>query len=535
MERVRFRTILRAASLALILAVSGWALLPPPAERDTPGSGQRSHGGDVRYVIRVSPGPQYMPGSAPFGIGEPLRGLNDVIQDFEARFPDTRVEVLTVPGVREYLVPLLSSGQAPDIINVNVEDVWVDVQKNWYVPLDAFLEAPNEFIREQGDPAAPGHDQWWDMFKYQAISRGKAAPDGKNYCLSYDMIETGIFYNKTIFREVGVDVPEDWEAFLVVLRKLKEAGHTPLLMHADLFNDWSVDLFFDQLYYDLLPGIDLYQDPTREPYLEGYLDDFEVAFLFQQGFFTQRDPRYMEIWRIMKEMRQYTNQNIATVDLTREFVTRKAAMVWNTSWFLYRLQADRQLGFDWGVFYMPQFTKKTTPFASETPMCVIGGASVQFEVTSSALSDTPQDMPFEARIENSERLKRVMQFLQFLCVPEQYVRIVNEYEGFLPNIVGVPVGATLKPFEEILDRRYTTTKWTYTFDLKFNEIQRRCIELYLNGGINLEEFMDWQVSNIVNGVDNLLFRKKFDADQLQRAWDEKAPIRAGMEGLPHVE
>lgn len=535
MKRVSFRTILRAGSLALILAVSVWALLPPASDRETPGSGRRIYGDEVRFVIKVSPGPQYMPGSAPFGIGEPLRGLSDVIEDFERRFPDTRIEVLTVPGVREYLVSLLSSGQAPDIINVNVEDVWIDVQKNWYVPLDSFLEAPNEFIREQGDPDAPGYRQWWDMFKYQAISRGKAAPDGKNYCLSYDMVETGVFYNKTIFREVGVEVPANWDEFMVMLRKLKDAGHTPLLMHSELFNDWCTDLFFDQLYYAILPGIDLYQDPSREPYLQGYLDDFEISFLFRKGFFTKDDPRYMEVWRIMKELRQYTNQNIATVDLTREFVTRKAAMVWNSSPFLYRLKADRHLGFDWGVFYLPQFTKNTSPYASETPMCVIGGAAVQFEVTNSAVSDTPPEMPFEERVAASERLRRVIQFLQFLCIPEQYVRIVNEYECFLPNIVGVPVAPALKPFEEILERRYTTTKWVFTFDLKFAEIQRRLIELYLNGGISIDGFMDWQTSNIAYGADNLFFRRKFDVDELQRVWEEKAPLRAGMEGLPDAD
>ena len=29
--------------------------------------------------------------------------------------------------------------------------------------------------------------------------RGKAAPDGGIYCISFDMVETGIFYNKTKF------------------------------------------------------------------------------------------------------------------------------------------------------------------------------------------------------------------------------------------------------------------------------------------------------------------------------------------------
>jgi ABC-type glycerol-3-phosphate transport system substrate-binding protein len=518
--------------MALILGVAVWALLPPAVDDSAPAPSASAEKGKVKYVIKISPGPQYMPDSVPYGIGAPLKGLSNVIRDFEARFPDTRIEVLTVPGVREYLVTQLSSGQAPDIINVNVEDVWVDVQKGWYVPLDPFLDGPNEFIREKGDPATPGYDHWWDMFKYQAISRGKAAPDGLNYCLSYDMVETGIFYNKKIFREVGVDVPKNWDEFIDVMKKIKAAGHTPMLMFTDAFSDWCTDLFFDQMYDCLLPGIDLFQDPTREPYLQGYLDDNEVYFLYHKGFFTRKDPRFVEIWKLMHEFRQYSNQNLATVDITRDFVMEKEAMVWTGCWLAYRLTADKALGFDWGVFYMPQFTKKTTKYACDTPMCVIGGAAVQFEVTNSAVSDTPADLPIAERARKSERVKRVMQFLEFLCVPENYSRIVNEYECFLPNIKGVPVKPALKPFESILERRYTTTKWVYTFDLRFNEIQRRMLELYLNNGINLDEYMDWWESNLKSATENLVVRKKLDLEPLQQAWDRLAPVRAKMEDLP---
>lgn len=538
MPESRIRGILRGLTLVLILAVAVWALMAPPEEGDhqddhpeTP----RASSSGVRFVIRMSPGPNYLPGTVPFGIGEPLRGLSDVIRDFEARFPDTRIELLTVPiTLREYLVTQLSSGQAPDIVNVNVEDVWVDIQKGWYVPLDPYLEAPNEFIRERGDPSQPGYEQWWDMFRYQAISRGKAAPDGLNYCLSFDMVETGIFYNKNIFREVGVEVPEDWDEFIEIMTKLKAAGHVPMLMVTDSFSDWCTDLFFDQLYYCLLPGIDLYQDPIREQYLQGYLDDNEVYYLYQQGFFTKEDPRITELWRLMYEFRQFANQNIVTVDLTRDFVMQKAAMLWMGSWMTYRMVADKSLGFDWGVFYLPPFTKKTTPYACETPMCVIGGAAAQFEVTNSAVSDTPAELPISERAKQSERLKRVIQFLQFMCVPENYERIVNEFECFLPNIVGVPTKPALKPFEEILERRYTTTKWVFTFDLRFNEIQRRMLELFLNDGIDLDAYMDWWESNLSAAAANLVVRKEIDLRPLEAEWGRLAPVRAGMEDLPDV-
>lgn len=538
MEKVNLRTILRSTLLALVLAASVWALWPPQdhaayVKKDSPQLTSTSqYRPGIKYVLKISPGQQYIPGASPMGIGEPIHGLADVLHDFEARFLDTRVEVVVTPLIREYLVTQLSSGNAPDIINVNVEDVWVDIQKHWYIPLDGFLESPNEFIREKGDTAAPGYDHWWDMFKYQAISRGKAAPDRLTYCLSYDMVETGIFYNKDAFRKVNAEVPRTWEELTDIMARLEQAGYTPLAMVSEQFNDWCTDLFFDQLYANILPAMDLYKDPVREPYLQGYLDDFELYFLFQKGFFTKNDTRYREIWRIMHDMHQYTSRNMITADLNRDFVTQKAAMVWNGSWFVYRLKADQKLGFDWGVFYLPSFTKETTPYASEKPMCVIGGSAVQFEVTNTSIQDTPESMPFDERIRQSGRLERVMQLLQFLCVPENYTRIVNEYECFVPNIVGVPTLPALKPFEDILQRDYTTTKWVFSFDLKFNEIQRRSIEMYLNDGISLDEFMDWQTANIQYATNNLKIRKGIDLPPLQKMWGELRPLRKTIKDLP---
>ena len=515
-------TVLRWASLSVILGVSVWLLWPETGDEVEEERRTR----DAKHVIRFSPGMSYMPGTSPFGIGAQLEGFRQIAREFEAIRPDTQIEFLNVPVVREYLVTQLSGGQAPDIINVNVEDVWVDIHKGWYVPLDPWLEAPNIFIREQGDPSQPGYDQWWDMFKYQAVSRGKAAPDGLNYCLTFDMIETGVYYNKNIFAEVGVDIPETWEEFIEIMGKIKEARYIPILMVIDNLNDWAVDLMFDQLYHEILPGIDLIQDPVREQYLEGYLDGEELTFLFQEkGFFSHEDNRYRELWRLLYEYRQYCNQNIATIDMIREFVTQQAAMIWNSSPLTYRLAADRELGFEWGVFYLPPMTRKTSPYASGVDMCVIGGSATQLEVTNRSFSDTGDPA-------TSERLVRVMEFLQFITVPENYDRVVNEYTCFLPNIIGVEPREALRPFAEILERRYTTTKWTFSFDLKFSEIQRRMLELYLNDGINLDEFMDWQVSNMDAATLNMLRRVEIDLDEMHEAWDRLAPVREDYFDLP---
>jgi raffinose/stachyose/melibiose transport system substrate-binding protein len=519
--------VLKLCAFAPVFLILSWVLWPEPVSLDEEDAPQATSEAapDIKHVLRVSCGHQYLPGTVPAGIGKELEGMDHVVDAFEARFPDTKVELVAVPIEREYLVTQLSSGNAPDILNVNVEDVWVDIQKGWYLPLDPYLEAPNPFIVEQGDPDAPGSNEWWDMFANQAISRGKAAPDGKNYCLSYDLVETGIFYNKDLFAEQGIEVPKTWEELLAIMGMLKENDIIPMIMYIDSFNDWCTDLLFDQLYYDLLPGIDLIQDPTREAYLEGYLDWDEIAFLFKKGFFTQKDPRYAELWRIMYEFRQYCARDLGNEHFMRDFTNQDGAMVWHFSGIVHRLENDPDLGFEWGVFYLPPLTKKTSKYASEDEMCVIGGAATQFEVTNSAFKDTGDPA-------TSERLQRVIAFLQFLCVPEQYEKVVNEYPCFAPNIVGVEALPPLQPFVDILEHRYTSTKWIFSFDLRFFEIQRRMLELYLNDGASQEEFLSWQVENIRAATENLLQRKDIDMATMQARWDELAPVRATMEDLP---
>ena len=529
------RRILKQLSLVIVLGVSGWLLIPEKEEGGGDGGevrGPAPSRRDTKYVIKVACGGAYQPGTQPHGLDLTLQGFTRVARAYEQRFPDTRIEILVVPAVREYLVTQLGSGQAPDIINVNVEDVWIDVQKGWYVPLDTYLEAPNPFVAELGDPELPGARQWWDMFIYQAISRGKAAPDNRNYCVTYDMVETGIYYNKTLFDELGLAVPETWEEFETVCGRIRAHGKLPLLMHLGAFHDWCTDLFFDQLYYPLLPGIDLVQDPVREKYLQGYLDWDEIAFLHGKGFFRSTDPRYRELWQLMRRLKEHTKDDLVSTDALREFVTQRAAMFWQSSAVTFRFAADPDLGFEWGVFYLPRFTKETSRFASGEPMCVIGGSASQFEVTNSALADTDPDLPMEERMARSERLKRVIGFLQFMCIPEQYEKIVNEYPCFMPNVHGVDVLPELEPFERILERRYTTTKWIFTFDLRFSEIQMRMLSLYLVDGIDLDEYLEWQDGNLAAAVANLRQRKEIDHERLERAWEAKAEVRAGMGELP---
>jgi raffinose/stachyose/melibiose transport system substrate-binding protein len=454
-------------------------------------------------------------------LGKPLQGLYKVAEKFEKLFPDTRIEFTEAPvGSREYLVTQLAAEQAPEILNVNVEDVWQDVQKGWYVALDDYLNAPNPFIPK----GKPGSKQWWDQFKYQAISRSKGAPDRKMYCISYDMIETGIFYNKDIFKRLGLQVPKDWPEFIQVEEKLKKAKLIPLLVDLSGIADWGMDLIWDQLYNEILPGIDVIKDPTRGSYMDFYLDWDEIAFLNSKGFFTRKDPRYVETFRELKKWRQYFPKNLGS-DMTKLFMKQEGAMWWTSSITVNRLVRDPEMKFEWGVFYLPPMPKSYNRFADGHDQEVIGGSGTQFEITNSAFDDTHNPA-------TSEKLKRSVAFLQFLCTPENSDLVVNEILAFLPNIVGSEPKPELLPFHEFLQRECAPTKWLYTFDLRFNEIYRRMLDLYLNDGINEDEFMQWMESNVRTASETVVRRKHLDLSPHEARWNELAPLRAGKAELP---
>lgn len=523
---------IRHVILCVILALGAWALWPPRdaarAARVGSGSDHDRRGGAaaaaaVKHVIRFHPGSMYLPGVVPENARRPVEGIARVGEKFEQLFPDTRVEFIGVPvRSREWLVSQLAAGQAPDVINVNVEDVWQDVQKNWYVALDDYLAAPNPFVRA----GEPGSDKWFDMFKYPVPTRGTTAPDGHMYCIPLDMVETGIYYNKDVFRRLNLSEPRDWSEFLALQQKLKSAGYVPLLVDRQCLADWGLDLAFYQMYGDLRELLDLNYDPRRGDYLHGYLDLDEILFLHRKGFFKPTDPRWREVFRVLKEWRPYMSKDLnASSDMFRSFATQRGAMYWMHSMVVPRLVRDPDRTFEFGIFYLPPISRSYSRFARGAEQCVIGGSGSQYNVTNSAYRDTGDPR-------TSERLKRVVAFLQFLTLPENCDAVVNEQIAMLPNIKGVEPHRELEPFDRFLRQRYAMTKWFFSFDLRFGEVLLRMLELYLNGGMSEAEFFARMERNLQAASETLVRRKSLDLERYEKVWAEREPLRRPVSELP---
>ncbi len=489
--------VVRSAIAAVLLLSAAWVIVDRyvPSKESLDGHGEPGAHGKHNIVMYAW---DYRPGFQPQGIGAPNTEIKRVAQEYMKLHPDVHIDFRVV-GVQgdategEWMKPQLMERIAPDIIGANTEVVWPDVDKGWWVSFEPYMARPNPYIPE----GQPGSEQWWDLFENAALTKAKRAPNGQLYSLSLDLVETGIFYNKDVFSKCGIDVPKgwqgprDWEEFLNIQRKIKKHGYIPLLMRIEWARDWAQDYLFDQLFHEIIAEIDKEKGPPdEEEYLQGYLFPKELCWLIKNGYFSPASRRYREVWRLMHQWRQLWNKDISNMDQYRLFIIQKAAMMWNGSWMIRRMKFDPLMKFDWGIFYLPPITKKTSRYACGAEPAVIGGAAVQYSVSNSAV--------------RKNQVEQAMDFLYYLTRPDNAERIIGEAGLFIPNIKGAKMSAGLEPFAEIIKHRYCTVKWIASFGTEFNDIHQRLIELYLGDGISLEEFLKKVDENMNREADDLL-------------------------------
>ncbi len=132
---------------------------------------------------------------------------DQAIKDTLATMPDyVTVEKITSSLERDaYAKQLLATDQFPDVLMaVTISDF---AQAGLLTPFDqAFID--ETFIMPDA-----------------------AKMDGKSWALPVGaQVIPLVYYNKAIFKEVGVEIPKTYEELVTVSQKLKDAGHTPILM-----------------------------------------------------------------------------------------------------------------------------------------------------------------------------------------------------------------------------------------------------------------------------------------------------------------
>lgn len=162
--------------------------------------------------------------------GQQRSAYLEQVKAFEQEFPSIKVNIKGVPSdkYKSNIENWLQAKRHSDVM------FWFSGERlNWFVsqglvsPLDQLWK--NNALSERITPAAQS-----------TVSIGS-----KKYGLPIHYYHWGIYYNRDVFNQYGLDAPRNWEEFIQICKTLKHNGVTPIALGSK--DTWPVASWFDYL------------------------------------------------------------------------------------------------------------------------------------------------------------------------------------------------------------------------------------------------------------------------------------------------
>lgn len=152
--------------------------------------------------------------------GEALEDFAEIIDEFEAENPDIRVVQNQVADSETLIRTLLVKDRTPDVITLNGNGNFGKLAE-----AGVFYDFSDEPVLQTINPGV--QDILADLGTYE----------GEVNSLGYVNNANGIIYNRAIFAEQGLEVPETWDELIALCQTLQERGITPFA--TSLAENWT--------------------------------------------------------------------------------------------------------------------------------------------------------------------------------------------------------------------------------------------------------------------------------------------------------
>ncbi|HRI55941.1 MAG TPA: extracellular solute-binding protein, partial [Anaerolineae bacterium] len=217
-----------------------------------------------------------------------------------------------------------------------------------------------------------------------------SAADGTPYGVPFIAVSHGIYYNKDLFKELGLSVPQTWEELLTTAQAIKDAGYIPF---ANASGDaWTIaEIVFMNLAPTFIGGYE-----GRQAYLNG-----ERCF---------NDEAMVNAFQAVADLGPFVPDGQAALtyyDSQQLFLMGQAAMWLGGSWDIPVFESEAP-DFEWGVFGIPAPEGQDQRY-------------VTFHLDAG--------MGVNAASPNKEAAKT---FLEWMATPEFAKLLANQLPGFFP-------------------------------------------------------------------------------------------------------
>lgn len=174
---------------------------------------------------------------------EAKESFDKLVDKFNSEQSKIEVTQVNPPDAETVLKTRLVKNDVPDIIALGATDTFSVLSQS-----HIFMEQTDQEMIDLINPS---------YLQMVTDTSGMDELTGIPYATNAN----GIMYNKTLFKEMGLDVPKTWDELLETAKKIKDAGKIPFyLTYKD---DWQASLSFNALALNL-EGIDFYIDRRED-------------------------------------------------------------------------------------------------------------------------------------------------------------------------------------------------------------------------------------------------------------------------------
>lgn len=263
---------------------------------------------------------------------------NEVVKMFEEAYPGVEVEMQISPSIGDVIRPQIVAGNVPDFIVMNDNDSTGLIAS--LIKEKALLDITDVFEGGGLDDETPLKEQVNDGI----LETAKCQPygDGKIYLAPFNSSPMGLVYNKTLFEEMGYELPETWDEFFALGDKAKEDGYA-LMTYAGIYPGYVESLLWPAL--ASATGIDNVQELSN--YVEGTFSTPEAMQVLENIAKIGTEGYLLEGTIALNHTQSQT-----------EMMMNKCLFIPNGNWMENEMaEAPRADGFEFGLWTAPVLNK----------------------------------------------------------------------------------------------------------------------------------------------------------------------------------
>lgn len=369
--------------------------------------------------------------------------------------------------------------------------------RDYYVVLDEYLEKPNPYV----EAGQPGSVHWKDMF-YDYVWEDGTIQNVNGEIVALPILlsagtQTAVYYNKDIFEDTHVSLPNNWNEFKNIMSTVSGKGYESFQPYSETT---SLRLYSWALTYSLTPNVlDWMRTTENESFnidydKDGKLTNKEVLRGVMEGKF---DPRKEGPARaVYEEAYNYYADTLPVGWLGKDYKTNwtrgSLAMVEQGVWNIPMENSNTARQFEYGMFTTPIAGKDTFPkYSSELKYynsfeeinCPV---SVAFNIMKAGVSDSNGNII-------QEKLDRAVDILMYLSTVENCSAIAEEKGGTIGAVKGSDYNrlidnATLGWKTQKFPKISLSANWPTGYTSAQSSIINKSFEEWVNGSITSTKF-----------------------------------------------